>query len=108
MGVKYSIDHDGIGDLLCAEFLIADMERRANAVKAEAIATAPVATTGQHRGRYAESFEVTSGVREGKKTRRAYGRVTNWAPEAVIVEFGNKNTPRHATLRRALESAAGA
>jgi hypothetical protein len=106
MATRFKGDYEGIGLMLCAPWMVADMRRRALAVKAFAEATAPVARTGEHRGRYKASFRVESGIRVGK-TKRAYGRVINDAPEAIIVEYGNRNTPRHATLRKALEAVAG-
>jgi hypothetical protein len=84
----------------------AEMRRRAELVKARAEASAPVDRTGPHPGRYKQSFRVTSGVREGK-TRRAFGRVTNDAPEAILVEYGSRNNPRHRTLGKALDAATG-
>jgi hypothetical protein len=103
----YKADYEGIGLMLCAPWMVADMRERAEKVKEIAEDIAPVARTGDHRGRYKASFRVESGVREAtrKRTKRAYGRVINDAPEAYIVEFGNKNTPRHATLRNALHLA---
>lgn len=98
-------DYEAFGEaVLCSPEMVADMRRRAENVKAVAEATAPVYEDGPHPGRYRESFEVTAGIREGK-TRRAYGRVENHAPEAIYVEFGNKNTPRHRTLGHALDAA---
>lgn len=98
-------DYEAFGEaVLCSPEMVAEMHRRAERVKDAAEATAPVYEQGPHPGRYKESFEVTSGVKEGK-TRRAYGRVTNTAPEAIYVEYGNTNTPRHRTLGHALDAA---
>ena len=77
------------------------MRKLAAKVLARAISTAPDATpygTG-----YVTSFELESGVRDGK-TPRAYGQVKNTADHAVFVEFGGKNTPRHRTLGKALDA----
>jgi hypothetical protein len=104
MGARYKASYAGIGEMLCAPGMVADMRRRAEAVQAVAENSAPVARTGAHRGRYKAAFRVSSGIREGR-TRRAYGRVSNDAPEALIVEYGNRNTPRHRTLGRALDAA---
>jgi hypothetical protein len=91
--------------MLCSERMQAEMHRRAEKVAAAAELDAPVGSTSDpHAGRYKASFSVDSGVREGK-TRRAYGRVTNDAPEAVYVEYGNKNIDPHHTLGRALDAA---
>lgn len=108
MAASYRASYTGIGELLCAPFMVAEMRRRAERVKALAEATAPVDDDphNKHRGRYKRSFSVESGIRVGK-TRRAYGRVLNDAPEAYYVEYGNVNTPRHRILGRALEAAGG-
>lgn len=96
--------YKGIGDLLCADFIQADMLRRAEKVKTVAEASAPVAKTGRHRGRYKASFRASAGIQRGR-TRRAYGRVVNTAPEAFFVEYGTRDTPRHRTLGNALMAA---
>jgi hypothetical protein len=94
----------GIGELLTAEFLQAEMVRRAELVKAEAEATAPDYTP--HGVGYKYEFEVTGGIKESKKgTKRAVGRVTNHSGHAIWVEFGGQNTPAHRTLGRALDAA---
>jgi hypothetical protein len=94
----------GIGEMLTAEFMQAEMLRRAEQVKVRAQATAPDAPpigVG-----YKEDFEVTSGVKTSKKgTRRAYGRVTNNSDHARAVEYGFGDTPRHRTLGKALDAA---
>jgi hypothetical protein len=100
----YEASYTGIGEMLVAPFMVAEMRRRAEKVKAAAEAAAPVDEGGTHPGRYKASFHVDSGVREGK-TRRAYGEVTNDSPEAFYVEYGTKKTPRHRTLGTALDAA---
>jgi hypothetical protein len=105
----YEQSYQGVGELLRADFLIAEMHRRAERVKVVAEATAPVgkASDGDtHPGRYKASFSVESGIREGKKPR-AVGRVVNDSPEAFMVEWGNRNVPRHRTLGKALHGAGG-
>lgn len=104
---KFTGSYSGIGQLLCADFIEADMLRHAERVKAVAEASAPVAKSpkDRHRGRYKASFSVSSGIREGKRNRRACGRVVNTAPEARFVEFGAKGVPRYRTLGNALISA---
>lgn len=100
-------DRVGIGEMLCAPFIQAEMLKRAEAVKARAEATAPVDLEGPHPGRYKESFHVTVGIREATPTRsrRAEAKVINDSPEAFFVEFGTKNNPQHRTLGHALEAA---
>lgn len=94
--------------MLRSEFMQEAMEARAARVKALAEFTAPVDVDDDHPGLYKASFELSSGVRAGKRggrSRRAYGRVTNHAPYALDVEYGTRDTPRHRTLGRALEAA---
>jgi hypothetical protein len=112
--VKYKASYTGIGEMLCAPWMEADMKRRAENVKTYAEATAPVGRdrrptkNGKPKPIYKDSFKVSSGIKTSKKgTKRAYGRVTNDSPQAIMVEYGNENTPRHATLRKALEAVAG-
>lgn len=100
--VHYKASYNGIGDMLRAEFMQAAMKVRAEAVADRARAIAPVDEDSPHRGRYRDSFEVSSGVAH-RKTSRAYGRVTNVAPEALAVEFGTRNNPAHHTLVQALD-----
>lgn len=103
---KFTGSYSGIGQLLCADFIEADMLRRAEKVRAAAEAAAPVSRSpkDRHRGRYKASFQASAGIREGK-SRRACGRVVNTAPEARFVEFGAKGVPRYRTLGNALMAA---
>jgi hypothetical protein len=104
---RYSHDYGAFDvAVLCAPWMVAEMKRRAELVAAAAVASAPVDEDGPHPGRYKGAFSVESGVRTGKTTR-AYGRVTNDAPEARFVEFGTRNNPRHRTLGKALDAAGG-
>lgn len=109
MAARFKPSYRGIGQMLCADFMIAEMDRRAHRVLAAAQSFAPVDEDldDEHRGRYKASFKVTSGIRPGGggRKRRAFGRVTNDAPEALDVEYGNRNTPRHRVLGRALMAA---
>lgn len=100
----FNADYEGIGEMLCAPFMVAEMRRRAVKVEVRAEATAPEYAEGPHPGRYKAAFRVESGVRHGR-TARAYGRVVNDAPEARWVEYGSKNNPRRRILGRALDAA---
>jgi len=86
-------------EVLRAPWMRAQMEARAYTVMLTARRLSPIET-----GEYIESFEVTAGIRPtGKRrTRRAYGRVTNTAPHAMAVEFGFGQTKRYRVLGRAL------
>lgn len=91
--------------VLASEAMVAEMAKRAEKIKAAAEADAPVLEDGPHPGRYKAAFAVSSGVKESKKgRRRAFGRVTNDAPEARWVEYGTTHNPRHRTLGRALDA----
>lgn len=84
------------------------MEKRAEriAVAAEAIAPVGDAAKGdKHPGEYKASFQIESGVTESLRGRRAYGRVTNTAPHAAAVEFGNARSPAQHVLGRAVDHA---
>lgn len=85
--------------VLRAPFMQGEMGIRAEKVKAAAIAISPE-ETGEYKG----SFEVSVGIRTtGKRrTRRAYGRVTNTSSHALAVEFGWDKTPRYRVLGKAL------
>lgn len=105
MTARFQGDYRGIGDMLCSEGMQAAMRARAEKVAVAAEIDAPIGPASDpHAGRYKASFSVDSGIREGK-TRRAYGRVTNDSPEAIYVEYGNKNIDAHHTLGRALDAA---
>lgn len=96
MGV-YRSSYRGIGEMLCAPFMIAEMERRANAGKSYAESIAPEKT-----GEYKASFEVESGIRQGK-TRRAFGRLKNTDPKAFYLEVGTEDTPKFRVLGKSLD-----
>jgi hypothetical protein len=97
-------DYRGGGEMLTMPGMQAEMRRRAEKVMREAEATAPVGQ-GRHAGRYKRSFSVSSGIRGQGQSRRAFGRVTNDAPEALFVEYGSIHNDRYRTLGRALDAA---
>jgi hypothetical protein len=116
-GSIYTSSYSGVGAMLRSAFLEADMRSRASRVADIGRATAPVyhgAGEDPHRGRYKDSFEVTS--TRAWHTHRCAGIVTNTAPEAAEVEWGVKHVdargnitvqPGHHTLLRALMAGAG-
>ena len=115
-GSTFTPSYQGLGDnVLRADFMVAEMGARAQRVMARAIATAPVYSgpgEDEHRGRYKESFSVSTTDHGGWKGNRAAGIVTNDSPESAFVEFGvrpDKHEPHgqraHATLRNALNAA---
>jgi hypothetical protein len=97
----FKLDYVGVGQLLRSPEMQAEMRRRAEKVRVAAEASAPVYLKGRHPGRYKRSFRV----RAGRRPSRAYAMVINYSPEALWVEYGTKNNPRHRTLGRALEAA---
>lgn len=99
--MSYKMDRRGVGDLLTCEAMQLAMFEFAQKIAIHAFEDSPVDETGPHPGRYKGSWKVTYGVRHAR-TSRAYGRITNDSPEAFFVEYGTKNNPEHATLRRAL------
>lgn len=99
--MTFKPDYRGIGELLKSPEMEAEMLRRAKKVLDVCVATAPVDLKSPHVGRYKASFHASS----GRRTDRAYGMVTNAAPEAILVEYGSKNNPRHRTMGKALDAA---
>lgn len=102
---RFNASYKGIGEMLAAPWMVAEMERRAKQVKARAEQIAPDAPPYGEGYKY--SFEVDSGVKESKKgTRRAFGRVRNTSPHAIYVEFQKvKGGPAHRPLGKALDAA---
>jgi hypothetical protein len=98
-------DYAGLSELLNSDAMVAAMVEEAAKVMSAAESTAPVATQGDHPGRYKASFSLSGGKHGGIHSDRAFGRVTNDAPEAVFVEFGSKNNPKYRTLGHALDAA---
>lgn len=113
----YVHDHAAFGrECSCAGFMRREMVSRAHRVMARARATAPVGTPGSvyydlyesaiAPGTYRDSFSVSSGITGGYgEGPRAYGRVTNSATYAGIVEYGYGQVPKHRVLGRALAAA---
>lgn len=100
---KFEADYVGIGEMLNAEFMQAEMLRRAELGKGFAEAVAPVDADDDHPGRYKASFSVSSGAHGGPRHDRAYGRLENDSPEAEFVEYGSANNDAHHVLSRALD-----
>lgn len=96
--MTYHPNEAGLAELARAPFIAKELRRRAESVKAAAIALPP----GDESGEYSASFVVTSGVEDGK----AFGRVTNTSDHAVYIEFGTEDTPTFRTLGKALAAAA--
>lgn len=96
MASTYRHDYEAFGKhVLEAEWMVADMLRRAELGAAAAKATAPKDTTA-----YTDSIEAEAGIRPatGRYKRRAVGRVVANDPAAFQIEHGTKKTPAHRTL----------
>lgn len=100
---SFQANFSGIGEMLNAPFMVAEMRRRAERVASRASATARRGETGQ----YATSFRVESGAHGGLNHDRAYGRVINDDEGSVYEEFGTSRQEARHTLRNALHEAAG-
>lgn len=98
----FNASYEGLGELLQAEFVRAELVRRAEKVKAAAEAIAPDAPP--YGVGYKYEFEVSSGTQH-HLTTRAFARVSNHSRHALFVEFGGQSTPKHRTLGRALDAA---
>jgi hypothetical protein len=102
--VTFKANYEGIGEMLRKPYMQEAMKARAERGKEFAEGIAPVDETGDHPGRYKESFHVHSGVRH-RKTARAFAQLSNDSPEAPYVEHGNGTAKYQGdhVLSRALE-----
>jgi tetrahydromethanopterin S-methyltransferase subunit E len=94
----YEHDYDAFSRLvLTADWMIAEMGRRAALGAAAAVAGAPEDT-----GDFAASITSEAEIRpaRGRYKRRAVGRVVASDPAAFQIEHGTKDTPAHRTLGR--------
>lgn len=105
----YTSSYAGVGAMLRSDFLKDEMGRRGERVLAQCIATAPVyrGRDDPHRGRYKESFSMTTTNNGGWKGDRAAAIISNGSPEARWVEYGTSRQLAHHTMLNALMSAAG-
>jgi hypothetical protein len=104
--MSFHANYRGIGEMLCSDWMVDEMHRRAERAKVLAEIIAPVDPDSPHAGRYKASFHVESGVQH-RKTSRAYDRLINDAPEAFFVEYGTKNNPAHHVMMKALDALRG-
>lgn len=89
---KVRLNHSGVADLLKDSGVRAELTRRMERVKQEAVSSAPVAS-----GDYRDSIHI-----EQDTTDRAAVRVVAGTDHALVVEA------RTGTLARALDAAGGA
>lgn len=111
MAARFTMYRSGVGELLRSEMVEAELRRRGELIKAQAVATAPVGTPpdDKHPGLYRDSFEVRSTREGGRRHDRAVVTVINVAPYARWVEYGNGTpyAPAHHTLLRAARAGGG-
>ena len=104
MTARYNPDHIGMGRMLRAPFMEEAMVRRAEAIRARAIAIAPVGSGSdgdRTPGSYKASFHVRSHSHGGATKDRAEAIVYNDDPAAIFVEFGHRGREPFGVLRRA-------
>jgi len=82
--------------MLGQPFMVREVQRRAENVRALAVQISPVRT-----GRYRASHTVRSGVRPSG----AYAKMSNSVPYAVYLEFGTRKMRAQRILTRALVAA---
>lgn len=109
--MKWTWKYENFGELLRGPEVRAELVAKAERVKSAAESIAPVGDPkwDPHPGLYKASFGVDDGVManiEGHEV--GFARVTNHAPHATAVEYGNGLTPPHHTLGKALDLGGGA
>lgn len=97
--MTYRRNRRGIGEMLRAPFMQADMLRRAENAKAFAESIAPHDTGG-----FAEHMHASVVEHGGIRHDRAEGRLSNDDPGALSIETGTEDTPAHRTLQTALDA----
>lgn len=97
--VTFRPDQVGIRRMLGEPFMVREVERRAELVRALAVQLSPIRT-----GRYVASHTVRSGVTEGGV---AFARVVNSTPYAIFLERGTSKMAARHILSRALRAASG-
>lgn len=104
----YRLDYAAFNEhLLNADWMVAEMARRAEQARALAEELAPVYAQGPHPGRYKAAFRVSSGKHGGAHHDRAYAELSNDAPEALSVEFGTEHNDARHVLVQSLDAVGG-
>lgn len=91
-------DHAGIGEMLKADFMQAEMTARAHRGKEYAEATAPYDENGGSP-HYKDLFRVEATPNK----ERAEASLINDDPAAFHIEYGTSHSPKHRTLGKALD-----
>lgn len=102
---EFHASYSGIGRLLRSELIGQALMERAERVRARAEETAPISSSSEDPGRYANSFRTELGI--SKNRARVEAKVVNDAPEALWVEKGNSHQDAQNILVRALQFARG-
>ena len=105
MGATFDASFPGIGEMLNADFMVADMLHRAEQVKAAAEAIAPFDPHSKDGSHYKDSFSATAAAHGGAKKDRAAGTVTNTDDAAFYIEYGNVHVTKHRVLGKSLDAA---
>ncbi|MDX3549507.1 HK97 gp10 family phage protein [Streptomyces europaeiscabiei] len=107
MAARFKAKRKGIGEMLRMPGMQAEMLRRAEVIKAIAVATSPVYGPDAHAGHYKASWETDSTNRGGRRRDRATAIVRNTSYYARWVEYGTERVPAHHVLLRAAQSGGG-
>lgn len=111
--MKWTWRYNEFGDLLRGPEIRAELVDRAEKGKTAAEYMAPVGAPDDyltepvpeaHPGLYRESFDTDDGVMTDVQGNRVgFARLTNSAPYAAAVEYGNAKADAHHVLSRALD-----
>lgn len=93
----------GIGEMLNADFMEAEMLRRARAGQDFAASVAPFDEKSRDGTHYIAGFETSSGTHGGYRHDRAFGRLQNNDAAALWIELGSKHNAAHHILGRSLD-----
>jgi len=105
MAARFKLKKKGVGQLLRSEMIRGDLVRRAEGIKAMAVAISPVGSARDpHPGQYKGAWEVSSTRRGGHRRDRAVAYVRNGTYYARWVEYGTERVPAHHVLLRAAAS----
>ncbi len=103
---KFRGSYAGIGAMLRSKWMLIEMVKRAELVKAHAEMISPVGmegTAADPAGGYKQSFHVVPIERGGSKHDRSAALVVNDDPAAMHVEYGSVAQPGDHTMLKALE-----
>ena len=103
MAARFKMKRKGVGQMLRMPGMQAEMLRRAEVIKAVAVALSPVYEQGPTAGQYKASWETDSTDRGGHRRNRAAAYVRNTAYYARWVEYGTEKVPAHHVLLRAAQ-----